>query len=248
MDKKLICVVAIILAFAALALMIMGGDQYTTTSDDTGSSIFEQPSIFYDSQGKLSPSSSDLTLYYNNDMSIYGYYVNDVFQGMAYYDDADIKGVITLDLSKVKWDKDYDPSSYSDSSYEHVNDVKHAKKTFADTIQKDYKNGDLDMTVYMDFYKSNGKDVKSLYELSEYGSGMKVSIKHGIMKIKIKHKFNTNSTKISNDVPYDGALSEKQSDFSKTSKAKIVATFKGTDYEYVVKTTLKGDNFYIVHT
>jgi hypothetical protein len=247
MDKKLICVVAILAVFAGIGLLMMGGNQDTNTTDG-GSSIFNQPSIFYDSEGKVSPSSSDLALYYNNDMSIYGYYVNDVFQGMAYYDDADIKGVVTMDLSKVKWDKDYDPSSYSDSTYEHVNDVKHAKKNFADTVQKDYKDGKLDLTVTMDFYKSNGKHVKSLYELNDYGDKMKVSLKKGILKVKVKHKFNTNSTKISNDVPYDGALSQKQSDFSKTSKAIITATFKGDDYEYVVTSTLKGDNFYLIHT
>lgn len=247
MDKKLICVVAILAVFAGIGLLMMGGNQDTNTTDG-GSSIFNQPSIFYDSEGKVSPSSSDLALYYNNDMSIYGYYVNDVFQGMAYYDDADIKGVVTMDLSKVKWDKDYDPSSYSDSTYEHVNDVKHAKKNFADTVQKDYKDGKLDLTVTMDFYKSNGKHVKSLYELNDYGDKMKVSLKKGILKVKVKHKFNTNSTKISNDVPYDGALSQKQSDFSKTSKAKITAIFKGDDYEYVVTSTLKGDNFYLIHT
>ena len=239
-SKSALCCAGVIIIFAVIGFIMITGDDTTTTD------IIE-PTIIYDSHGKISPESSDLTLYYNNDESVYGYYLNDVFQTIAYYNDADIKGKIVIDLTKAKWSKKYDPSDASTESQKHVNNISHTKDNFLNDIQKDYDNGNLTMNAYLSFKKENGDFVKDLYSISDF-DGIKLNLKDGILKLKVKHKFNTNNTIISNDIPYDGALSQNQSDFDKTAKAYITLSFKGEDYDYELTSTLKGDNFYIVHT
>ena len=247
MEKSgIFCIVAILVVIiAAVALTHNGDDTTTTISDDYSNNVVEEEPV-QDSLGKVS-ASSDLALYYNNDMSIYGYFSGDVFQGVAYYDDADIDGTIKLNLSKVKWDKNYTPSQSN-----HVNNVSYAKKHFLKDVKKDYKNDDVTISATLSFYDKDGKSV-DLYSLDCYNAKkdknpMKISLKGDTLTIKVNHKFNTNETEIFNDVPYEGALAREPSDFDKTYKAKLTVSFENDDYDYTVKSTLKDDNFYIIHT
>lgn len=239
----LVCIAAILVVFVGFVAFTHNNDT-TTTEDFTSNFVEEEP--VQDSLGKVS-ASSDLALYYNNDLSIYGYYLNDVFQGMAYYNDADIDGTIKLNLSNVKWDKNYTPS-YSN----HVNNVSYAKKHFLKDVKRDYKNDNVTISAYLEFTDKDGKSV-DLSDLSCYNAKndkkpMKISLKGDTLTIKVNHKFKTNETPIFNDVPYEGALAKEPSDFDKTYKAKLRVSFKNDNYEYTVKSTLKDDNFYIIHT
>ena len=238
----IVCIAAVLVVFGFFALT---HNNDTTTSDDfTGNFVEEEP--IQDSLGKVS-ASSDLSLYYNNDLSIYGYFLDDVFRGMAYYNDADIDGTIKLNLSKVKWDKNYTPG-YSN----HVNNVSYAKKHFLKDVKRDYKNDDVTISARLEFTDKHGKSVDlsdlSCYDAKSDKKPMKISLKGDTLTIKVKHKFKTNETPIFNDVPYEGALAEEPSDFDKAYKAKLSVSFENDDYEYTLKSTLKDDNFYIIHT
>ncbi len=236
------CIVAILVVFVGFIALTHNGDD----NSNNFSSNFVQEAPTQDSFGKVS-ASSDLALYYNNDLSIYGYFINDVFQGVAYYDDADIDGTIKLNLSEVRWDKNYTPSASN-----HENNVSYAKKNFVKDIKKDYKNGDVKISADINFYDRNWKGV-DLHELSCYDAKtdkdpINISLKNDILTLKVNHKFETNETQIFNDVPYEGALAREPSDYDETYVAKLRVYFKGDDYEYEIASNLKDDTFYIIHT
>ena len=243
MNKSwIICVGAILIILVGFVALSHNND--TDTTDTVTDFVEEKP--IPSSEGKVA-TSSNLTLYYNNDPSVYGYFIDNVFQGIAYYDDAILKGTVNLDLSDVKWDKNYTPYS----GYE--NNVSYAKEHFLKDVKKDYKNGDVDINVRMEFYDKDGKSV-DLYELTDYdeSDGKKaidMKLKGDTLKLKIKHRFHTNETIISNDIPYDGALSKEPGDYHKTYKAKLRVTFENNGkYDYTLRSTLKDDKFYIIHT
>lgn len=236
----LACIVVIVVVFVGFVALTHNGDDGSNYTSDADNEI--EPT--QDSKGKVSPT-SDLTLYYNNDMSVYGYFSNDVFQGVAYYNDAFAKGTIKMNLSKVKWDKNYTPSSGR------INNVSYAEKNFLKDVRRDYKKDNVTISANLEFLDSKGKhvDLEDVYS-SDYSDGrkaIKISLKKDILTLKVNYRFETNETQISNDIPYDGALAKEPSDFDKASKVKLRVNIYNDDYDYSITSTLKDDKFSISH-
>jgi hypothetical protein len=253
MNKGTICLGVGIVIVIIIFLFGFGGGDNNELSDDTvieSDNIIEEPTIFYDNYGKLYPKSSDLTLYYNNDPSIYGYFDSyDNFLGIAFYNDAKVEGKLKFNLSKVKWED----NDYKD----------YAKKNFTRDFKAKFKEDKDDIYAELEFLDKKGNPV-DLYDLStETGTyfdnhgnytyvidkqPLKLYLKGDILTIKAKHRFTVNSTPIENAPPYDGDLSKEPSDFDKTYQAVLTIKFDDSDYSYKLNSTIKGDDFAVVHT
>lgn len=252
MDNRIICLGIIIVVVAIGAFSLMNNSNTDTVSDDDYYVDYNlDSSPFYLCKGSIKPKSSDLTLYYNNDESVYGYFSpGGEFLGIAYYNDAKIRGEIKYDLKKVKW-SDND----TDSDY--------AMENFTRDFKDKYKYDKEDIDVTLEFKDKKGKTV-DLYDLSRetgnyYDSKggynyeikkppIKIYLKNNTLTVKVNHRFTVNSTPISNAPPYDGDLAQEPSDFDKTYKAVLNIDFKNDNCSYTLESTLKGDNFNIVHT
>ncbi|MBE6493699.1 MAG: hypothetical protein E7Z84_03705 [Methanosphaera stadtmanae] len=170
-------------------------------------------------EGNVLPNSSNLTLNYNNDLSIYyreeiatGKNLGDLYMNVEEYD-----GIITLDLSKVNW-KDTDTSN-----------IDYAKEYSAEDLKESLKDPNT-YNVSITFYDKNNNQLNTTLS----GNDIKMDLNGNILTITVK----SNRTS-------DMLLTKNNCENTNSAKLKLSYNYGFNDY--VIYSDLTGENLVVNH-
>lgn len=198
--KRIILLIVLIIILALIGLVVLGSTpQYN--------------------EGDVSPSSSNLTLKYNNDLS--NYYKQEISSGKnlgdLYQNVEEYNGVIKLDLLKVNW-KETNESN-----------VDYAKSYCIDELQEALKNPN-DYNVSITFYDKDGKQL----DTKLVGNDITLELSNNLLTV------NVDSNKTSDMVTTKNKCSNSTS-------AKFMLSYYYGNSNYIITSMLNNDTFTVKH-
>ena len=188
---------------------------------------------------------SNLTIFYNNDLSPYYAPASNI---QLYYANCTVDGVVKVDLSDVEWNASFVPHNTSNKVYS--NDVDYAKEHFLDDIKHASTYSEIV------FYDENGNNVSLDNDELAGDDGVMIklikdsTLSNNILSLHVHvDKSHANEMNpVSNAEDYTGLLSVNQSDVNQITSADVKITLYTDNAYYIVHVKLDDDDINLVHT